>query len=65
MGLLTAVLLALSWFHFAWQYLGITTGIPKNITILAQVGKLIVIFLQDYGTGGLIYITIWLLLVAY
>jgi uncharacterized membrane-anchored protein YitT (DUF2179 family) len=30
-GLLTAVLLALSWFHFAWQYLGIT-GIPKNIT---------------------------------
>jgi hypothetical protein len=32
LGLLTAVLLALSWFHFAWQYLGITTGIPKNIT---------------------------------
>jgi hypothetical protein len=29
-GLLTAVLLALS--YFAWQYLGITTGIPKNIT---------------------------------
>jgi hypothetical protein len=30
-GLLTAVHLH-CWFHFAWQYLGITTGIPKNIT---------------------------------
>jgi hypothetical protein len=59
-GLLTAVLLALSWFHFAWQYLGITTGIPKNITNnFSSSWEAYLFFLRDYGTGGLIYITLF------
>jgi hypothetical protein len=60
-GLLTAVLLALSWFHFAWQYLGITTGIPKNITnnFSSSWEAYSYFFSRDYGTGGLIYITLF------
>jgi hypothetical protein len=57
-GLLTAVLLQ-SWFHFAWQYLGITTGIPKITNNFSSSWELIVIFSRDYGTGGLIYITLF------
>jgi hypothetical protein len=30
LGITNSRITALSWFHFAWQYLGITTGIPKT-----------------------------------
>jgi hypothetical protein len=49
---------ALSWFHFAWQYLGITTGIPKNITNnFSSSWEAYSYFSPE--TGGLIYITLF------